>query len=131
MTYSKSILLVDDDNISNFLVSLQLSTLENPLPFHIAINAEAAIKYLKSLDKASKVLILLDIHMPVLDGFEFLEHLENVLDIEKSLLDIVIISSSIVQKDFDKANEIGIHKFLLKPIKKENLQLIINEFELV
>ncbi|MDQ3393091.1 MAG: response regulator [Bacteroidota bacterium] len=131
MKYLRSILLIDDDSISNYLVKIQLNSLKKQYPYQIASNVAEALTYLKTLSKSSKVLVLLDIHMPVLNGFEFLEHLKNNKEIDIDLLDIVIISSSIAQVDVDKAKSIGIHKFLVKPILLENLQEIINDFELV
>lgn len=130
MEGTKSILLIDDDNISNYIVSVLLNSMENKLPFFVANNATEAMKYVNQLNNTSRVLILLDIHMPVLDGFEILESLKKMEEIDDSLLDIVIISSSIAQKDLDKARKIGISKFLLKPIVKEDLQVIIDEFQM-
>lgn len=129
MEVPKSILLIDDDNISNYLISLLLGSVDCKLPFFVAANVSEAIQYINSLKNSSRVLILLDIHMPVLDGFEFLTTLKEMRIIDVSLLEIVIISSSIAEKDLKKAKEIGVSKFLTKPLNKEDLQVIINDFQ--
>lgn len=69
--------------------------------------------------------ILLDINMPVLNGWEFLEELIPQLDKFPNDLPVFMLSSTIDQADFDKAKTYSIVKgFYSKPLTKENLSEI-------
>ena len=72
-------------------------------------------------------LIFLDIEMPLMDGWDFMNHIESLMK-EHSLVDIkiYIVSSSISHEDFEKAesnkNVLGYYS---KPIKAEEITAII------
>ncbi len=66
-------------------------------------------------------LILLDIHMPVLDGFGFLEELQNSADLNSAALRIVLLSSSTHALDVAKAKEYPVFDFIEKPLTLEKL----------
>jgi CheY-like chemotaxis protein len=70
-------------------------------------------------------LILLDINMPVMNGWEFLDELLVMLPKMPHNLPVFMLSSTIDQADFEKANSYEIVKgFYSKPLTKENLEEI-------
>ena len=80
---------------------------------------------LKVIESAAPDVILLDINMPVLNGWEFLEELIPQLDKFPNDLPVFMLSSTIDQADFDKAKTYSIVKgFYSKPLTKENLSEI-------
>ncbi len=96
------ILIVDDDKIVALLHKNQLrcSKIE-PAPV-ICANGREALDYILKNDRADKhFLILLDLNMPVVNGWEFLEKLKN--DPPLSKINVVIVTSSINQNDHRKA----------------------------
>ncbi len=111
------ILLVDDDVICNFLHEKVLNTAGYENHIEIALNGKIALDYLNDSYKNPKdknhplpKLILLDINMPVMDCWEFLDAF-NTLDkkITKDI-NIVMLTSSIDPNDITKAKKIEILK---------------------
>lgn len=125
-TFKKiKILLVDDDPVSNFIVSRKLSKL-GILDINITENGSEAIDYLKSDEPH---LIFLDINMPIMDGHEF------ILEFKKRKLSeqihIFILSSS--DRICDKNKFLGfknILDYIEKPLEDENILKAINTLNL-
>lgn len=122
----KAILLIDDDEVSNYLTSMIFDSLETPPSYLIVKNGEEAISYL-NFHRNLNLLIILDIHMPVLDGFEFLDHLKDITINNAHLVEVVLCSASFSPRDIDKAKNYEINNYLSKPLTREKLIPILQE----
>ncbi|MFP5042014.1 response regulator [Parasediminibacterium sp. JCM 36343] len=113
------VLIVDDSDIVVFLHTeiLALSGLsENPLS---AINGQMALQMLSENKKNDPYLILLDINMPVMDGWGFLEGLQNQPDLPPVY--VVMVTSSIDMRDKQKATKYPhVIGFFEKPLSMED-----------
>ncbi|MEQ8414490.1 MAG: response regulator [Imperialibacter sp.] len=122
------IILVDDDEISNFL-SISLIRKIDPeieiIPFK---NGKEALDYLKNegLSKRKSNLILLDIRMPVMNGFEFLEEIRNSNLKTKDSMRVVMLSSSDNPRDLEKAKSFEVLGYINKPLKEESISTYLS-----
>lgn len=71
----KSVLLVDDDETTNFLNRFFLKQLDDDLPVNIASNGKEAIDFLEHEIAPEELpcLLILDTNMPIMNGWEFLD----------------------------------------------------------
>ncbi|MUH36650.1 response regulator [Zobellia amurskyensis] len=114
------ILIIEDDDVTNFISQTKLNSLgiQN---ISIVTNGQMGIDYLKS--NHCPDLILLDINMPILDGWEFLET-KNSLGLCPDI-PIIITTSSGRPEDRSKASAFNdICKYLEKPVNYDDLQLL-------
>ena len=117
-----NVLVVEDDKTSAFLLQLLLRESDLVESISVAANGEEALDYLNRLEVNGGTypeLIFLDINMPIMDGFEFLEACVQSGCLKNQQVKIVILSSSAHQKDISRARELGIHDYLFKPISAE------------
>ncbi len=129
----KNLFIVDDDDTFTFLTVKRISRtnlVENIKTFQ---NGFDILSFLEENKKNKVVLpdvILLDINMPVMDGWQFLERYEPLMpEIEKSIT-IYILSSSIYPGDIDKAKTSDIvTDFIIKPFTPEKLNDILEKLE--
>jgi CheY-like chemotaxis protein len=121
------LLLVDDDHVSNMLTEMVLKDMERFTSFQVAVNGQEALDYLEitaRLDPdAFPQLILLDLNMPVMDGFEFLEQVTGLR--LPALPPIIVLSSSRDATDLSRAKKFPILGYLNKPIEPEMLLSLI------
>lgn len=126
---NKKIWVIDDDNIYQIIVQKIIKKTKMFSSIHTYKNGEEALNTLKDLLKNNKELpdvILLDINMPVMDGWEFLDEIE-LLDSKNLNFAIYIVSSSICNEDKNKAKSYQeISGFISKPFTKELLQKMIS-----
>ena len=120
----KNVLLVDDDNIFNFLNTkiLQLSGMANEI--HTAVNGAEALDLLNNYYSGTSSLpdvILLDLNMPVMDGFGFLEAFKKLNLPRKENVQVIIVTSSQNPNDMIRAREMGVTRYLTKPLSEESL----------
>ncbi|QNF32373.1 response regulator [Adhaeribacter swui] len=129
-TVINSVLLIDDDAISNFLNTRLLKEMQVAQEIKVTLNGEEALRYLQQQKAANKPfpeLILLDINMPVMNGFEFLEAFRDVAD-ENNQSVIIILTTSTNARDFDQLkNYEEVEVYLSKPLTDENLLYILDK----
>jgi CheY-like chemotaxis protein len=128
----KSILLVDDDPISNFISDTLLRRLDLAEEIIIKGNGVLALKYLEEchlMNKSMPQVIILDINMPIMDGFEFLEALDSLPYYKRKNTLLIILSNLLSEKDIRILNQITSLTYLSKPLNKEKLMsLLLKEY---
>lgn len=127
----KCALLVDDDPVSNYINRLVISDLDNIGHAHDAKNGADAIKFIDdhchNEDFNCPDLILLDLNMPVMDGFEFLKSFKEMAFKQKKDVTIVILTSSTNPKDIERAAEFNVHGYINKPLTAEHLDAVLDQ----
>jgi CheY-like chemotaxis protein len=124
----KRILLVDDDPMCNFLCTKFLENLGTSFKTSTALNGQQALDLLIDYKRHPLPdIILLDLNMPVMGGFEFLAAFRELRIPGKSKIQIVILSSSDDPVDIKKAGEMGIHHYITKPISLDKLGKVIRD----
>lgn len=128
----KSILLVDDDPSTNFLHELILKDAACADHFKFVLNGREAIGYLQQQYETSGVLpeiIFLDINMPIMNGWEFLEEFKLLApEIQKAVV-VVMLTTSMNPDDEERAAATGVVKaFRNKPISAEMIKQLVADF---
>lgn len=127
-----SILLVDDDEINNFIsIKLIKKAVENT-EISSCLNGRFAIEELVDLQKEDPGklpdYILLDINMPVMNGWEFLEEYKRLNIDPQGKSQIYVISSSVFSNDINKARSYPLVKnFISKPLSVEKIREMFGE----
>jgi len=123
------VLVVDDDDVIRFLHKKNIGSLKQFKPVLLeASNGQQALQMLQDLHGSSgrlPDLILLDINMPVLNGFEFMEVFQKLEWSDK--IQVVIVSSSETSEDRERGFSLGVKQFFSKPITMEELESAIVE----
>ena len=117
------ILIVDDDEV-NLILVVQLLKNYGFKHVDIATNGERAIQLHK---KNSYDMILMDCHMPVMDGFKATKVIRS-LQSGSHNVPIVAMTANVTKVDKDKCFDSGMNEFLSKPIKKETFEQILQSF---
>ena len=127
MNQVERVLIVDDDEISIFLTRRVLKNLGIGGAIQAANNGVEGLRIVKEMIRQGQPpqLILLDIKMPVMDGFAFLEELEKLENDDLSRTKIVLLSSSQNPWEMERAKKLNTTAFLHKPLAKEDLQRIL------
>lgn len=129
------VLFVDDDPIALLLAKLVLTKNNFAATSHTASNGLQAIEYLDDLsnleeNKASldkTFLIILDLNMPVMDGWEFLEEFSKNHKENYSNVKIILLSSSIDPEDISRSKQFpNVLDFMSKPFTKDMAEEIKN-----
>jgi CheY-like chemotaxis protein len=123
MTNQKiNLLVIDDDDINIFIIKKIVEKTGYNVDMVAKGNGQLAIDYLQSTLNQPNFpeLILIDINMPILNGWEFLEAYDE-LDIS-SRVDLYMLSSSVYENDIEKAKTYSkVKGFISKPLSMERL----------
>jgi CheY-like chemotaxis protein len=131
-----TVMLVDDNEIDNLINQkmIEASAFSNKILTHTG--ARSALEYLKSIEimagedveRFLPELIFLDIDMPLMDGFQFLEEYAVLSHRTKAYIKIIMLTSSINPQDLSKSKKNAhITQFFNKPLSIETLEKIIKE----
>jgi CheY-like chemotaxis protein len=128
MQHNRTIWIVDDTDEDRYIAERVLK--KHFLDLHVTtfacpVDAFHAIKELYLQGKPFPDLILLDLSMPVMNGFEWMEALREIQSERPLELNIVILTSSADRSDQIQAGKYSwVKAFLSKPLSKEHLQMI-------
>lgn len=133
MELFNEVLLVEDDCHTSFFNKMLLEEMNFTKRVNLALDGAEALKLikegyaLKSKDYSGTSLILLDIKMPVMDGFQFLEHLAGYKDLAKEKIHVVLLTSLTDRYYDEKAKDFKIATILNKPLTAEKLKIVMKE----
>ncbi len=116
----KKILIVDDE--PNIVMSLEYTFKKKNYEVYIARDGGEALQIAK--DKIPDV-VLLDIMMPNIDGYETLKQIKNNRDLKDTK--VVFLSAKNKTTDIEKGLQMGADKYLTKPFSVKKLVTEINE----
>jgi response regulator RpfG family c-di-GMP phosphodiesterase len=117
--------LIDDDPMNNLICKLTIEMTLGQTEVKAFVNPGTALEYLQNefaADTEATALLLLDILMPNMSGWEFLEMFDNLSFEVKDRVRICILSSSIDDRDKERsyANK-NVLDFLLKPLTDKDV----------
>jgi CheY-like chemotaxis protein len=126
-----NVCIVDDDDIYQFTVMKTLKSLELVKNIIVFSDGEEAINFmLDNINKESELpdVIFLDINMPIMDGFQFMEEYVKIKPKVGKNIIIYMVSSSVDPIDIEKAKNISaISDYIIKPMKPEELKIRLEE----
>ncbi|RYD79076.1 MAG: response regulator [Sphingobacteriales bacterium] len=129
------ILLVDDDEITNFLNKRILRNVDAATHIVAVESGEEALDYLRrtGIYKNSNVpkpdLILLDINMPGISGFEFMEEYKTLCSKKKCDMVVIMLTKSIFAHDEIRASAIDeIQSIKYKPLTEELARELVENY---
>lgn len=126
-----SILLIDDDPITNQLHRKLIEGFGVAHQVEVVNDGEEGIQLLEQHihNQKGKIpqLIFVDLDMPFMDGFQFLEAYQDLDFKNKSSVVVAVLTSSISRKDVNRAREFSVGAYIIKPLTKEKMMEIMEE----
>ena len=125
----KYAMLLDDNELDNFINQKIIEANHFASTIYVNTGSKSALEFLNNLSISSTnaidifpEIIFVDLNMPMMDGFQFIENLKNKLPEKLKSLKLVILTSSVNPEDKKKAGEIELDiAFLNKPLTQEML----------
>ncbi|HEY0056687.1 MAG TPA: response regulator [Pedobacter sp.] len=121
-----TVCIIDDDQIHHFMIgkSLQIQGLsKNLISFH---DANVALNFFKeNIDNCTLLpdVIFVDLNMPVINGWQFLEQFQSIKTQIKKDIRVFVVSSSIDESEMNRAISINfVNGYLEKPVRPEAIR---------
>ncbi len=123
------LLFIDDDELNNYIVHSILEDTRLVDYFDFKTDGENALQYLYKCQATQQFpdLILVDLKMPVMDGFEFIEQYEKRFLQASPHTQLIVVTSSTREAEKQKAlNFKSVTNFVNKPLNGEKLKYVID-----
>lgn len=123
-----SILLVDDDDISNYITGSLIREMNIAEEVAVVTDGRQALAYIENQElltqlQAGHMLVLLDLNMPVMDGFAFMEEYEKRPWRHK--VSVVMLTSSSNPKDLNNLKNYPFAGYLQKPFGQSDIRQLL------
>lgn len=124
---NKTIYVIDDDPLIRLIVERMMSKADNGLTFIQCENGKMGLEKLQCHQgKFSDCIVLLDLNMPILDGWGFLDEIKSELLKDYQSISLYILSSSTDKGDIEKAKQYSkVKKFYHKPLSMDDISEIL------
>ncbi|MBI2271488.1 MAG: response regulator [Bacteroidetes bacterium] len=127
-----SVMLVDDSEIDNFINQKMVEGCNFAERVYIHTSSKSGLEFLRNLEQAGDggtplfpEIIFLDINMPMMDGFQFIEEFDKLNTALLGKTKIVMLTTSINPADIEKAKHLSsVHKYINKPLSQKSLDLL-------
>lgn len=126
MRQFNSVLLIDDDPVSNFMVLNFFKKTNFTRTVNCFRNGREGLDFIKNNQGALPELILLDVNMPVMDGYEFLDEFEK-LSYNKERVKIILFTTD--EREENKTRKYGLEQVIIKPLTLEKFVKAIEAFK--
>ena len=128
-----NVVLIDDDHVSNFLHAQVLEESGLVKNSYIYTQPDKVLKFLRAAAgdhpdfrrEGVPDLMLLDLKMPGLDGFEFMEEYNHIPGIERLRIQVYMVTSSNHPRDVEKARQYRMAGYVNKPLTGESLNAML------
>lgn len=117
-----SILLVDDDATTNFLNQVLIEQANIADQVLVAENGHEALQL---LSQSRPALVLLDVNMPVMNGFDFLDAYARLPLAQQHPTVVVLLTTSMLPRDLERVQQVAVADVLDKPLTTEKLELLL------
>ena len=123
-------IVIDDSKLDCFIAEKVIKNTGLSEAITSFVNATEALEYISKFNNPEPVqtIVLVDIQMPVMNGFQFVEAFELLPDAVRSNFTLYIISSSINDKDLNRVNNYAsVRQFLNKPLNSNTLCALLQK----
>jgi CheY-like chemotaxis protein len=124
----KNVMVIDDSEIDRYVATYNIKEHHFAEETIAMESAKAALEYLRSCENKPENLpqfIFLDIRMPEIDGFGFLDEYSKLTDMIQKKCIVMMLSSSLNPDDHERAEKNKfVSRFLNKPLDKEKLNML-------
>lgn len=123
MPHRSQFIIIEDNLIDQFVTKKLLKKGLDINPIYIANNGREGINWILKNQPKNSLIILLDIQMPIMNGFEFLEEFDRLPEDLKKRTEIFVLSSTL---DIDEIKKVKENKYVsafwTKPFRLEILK---------
>lgn len=131
LDHKLNLLVIDDDDINIFIIKKIVEKTGFDIEMVARNNGQQAIDYINETITENKPLprlVLIDINMPVMNGWEFIEAYQ-ALNIDQKV-DMYILSSSVYENDIEKTKSYkSVKGFISKPLSMERLTELVKAIQ--
>ena len=124
---NRVLLYVEDEDAAAFLLETAIEETDLRVDFFRVSNGEQALAFLRKSAPYAKVpspdLVLLDLNLPKLNGFQVLEEMRK--DVHFSSIPVTVFTSSSLASDRTKALRLGANEFITKPSNLEDFFQVV------
>ena len=125
-------IVIDDSKLDCFIAEKIIRNSGSSKNVRSFLLASEALNHIKSstINADEKTIVLVDIQMPIMNGFDFVEEFEKLNNDITSSYFVYIISSSINENDLNRVNNYSsVIQFINKPLTSNNLRIIIDSLK--
>jgi DNA-binding response OmpR family regulator len=127
MRSSKPILLVEDDDVDAMTVQRAFDELKVTNQLIHKIDGEDALNYLKDANNLEPCIILLDLNMPRMNGFEFLKIVKADTTLRK--IPVIVLTTSDADEGVVESYDLGVAGYIVKPVNYKQFVAAVRTLE--
>ena len=128
----KHFLLVDDDEISNFIHKRVILSADPDAVVTEIQSSVQAIAFMNERVRSGEALpdfLFIDINMPELNGFDILQEIQKTMNTHLQNMKVYMVSSSLYDRDKERALQFSfVNGFIEKPLSKQGILEMIQRF---
>lgn len=126
-----SFIIIDDTELDHFIARKMIGNVSSAYTIQSFLDASSALKHITENEQDSSIkiiLVFLDIYMPLMNGFEFVEEFEKLEQAIRDRYYIVALTSSIEVSDINRIGSYQSFKtHITKPITAADLKSLLNK----